>query len=87
MGAAAVLNSQKSNNNCECFVEFLVRHTNDTHKTHTARERERERDSVGPAAHATSYWKRASQAKPAKQRREYDTKAKQQKCWHKERDA
>lgn len=60
--------------------------------THTKRiqqesMRARERELVGPTAHATSYWKRASQAKPAKQRRECDTKAKQQNCWHKERDA
>lgn len=51
MGAGAVLNSQKSNNNCECFVEFLVCHTNDTRKTHTTRERERERTTQWDQLH------------------------------------
>lgn len=71
---------------------FAIRsRTNDTQNAYSKRANERERKRayrlVGPAAHATSYWKRASQAKPAKQRREYDTKATLQKRLSKEERA
>lgn len=76
------------------FVVFLVcntqqneRHTKRIQQESATGESESACELVGPAAHATSYWKRASQAKPAKQRREYDTKATQQKRYHKEERA